>query len=104
MNEQGSELIDLIREQSGISRDVLRAQQDINTIGQLHREDTKNLTTKIDKNLEDNELAIKELKLDIDTVKTDLKIYKAMSGFLALIIAGLAWLIDHIEVFKGILQ
>ena len=104
MDEKNSELIELIREQSGLSRDVLRAQQDVNAIGKLQREDTKNLNAKIDKNEEDIERVIKELKADIDSVKTDLKIYKAMSGFLALVIAGLAWVIDHIDVFKGVFR
>lgn len=104
MTEQNSELIALIREQSGLSKDVIRAQQDVNAIGQLQREDTKNLNAKIDKNEEDIERVIKELKADIDSVKTDLKIYKAMSGLLAMLFVGLAWILDHYELFKGVFR
>jgi predicted phage-related endonuclease len=40
----------------------------------------------------------------VDAVKNDLRIYKALSGFIAAIVVILAWIISNIDNIKGIFK
>jgi len=81
-----TEIIELIRAQSGMSRDIIRAQQDVNEIAKIQREDVKTLDTKIES---------VESKVDKLDVEVDRKIWKAISYVVGLLGAVIAWGISN---------
>jgi hypothetical protein len=86
-------IYELAREQSGLKSDVLRTVQDVNNIAEVVRDTAHRLDKKDD-----------DIEAKVDMVKTDLKIYKALSGFVAAIVIMLAWIVSNFENIKGVFK
>lgn len=81
-----TKIIELIRAQSGMSRDIIRAQQDVNEIAKIQREDSKHLELKIDN---------VESKVDKIDIEIDKKIWKAILYVIGLLGSVIAWGISN---------
>lgn len=94
MPEQ-TEIIELIRAQAGMSRDIMRAQQDVNEVARIQRDDAKAIDAKID------EIDSKVDKLDSET---DKRIWKAIGYVIGLFFAFVAWIISNKDNLDGMMK
>ena len=93
MTTEDDRIYDLAQSQAAMNSDLLRAVSDVNAIGNVVR------STEIRLDKRDDEISAK-----IDELKTDLRIYKALSAVIAAGVTALAWIVSNIENIKGIFK